>query len=343
MLALLQADYDRAAVRGALAAWTADAFEAAAAERGLVVAAMHSFMEWDSHPQGRAVAGLPPLSIEKIDDARPKELAPGDRPLDGVRVLELTRVIAGPVCGRVLAAHGADVLLITAPYLPAMEPLVIDTGRGKLSAYADLRDPGGRSILERLIQDADVFVQSYRPGALRRLGFGPQSVARLRPGVVYVSLSAYGWEGPWSDRRGFDSLVQTATGFNVAEAEAAGTDMPTPLPAQALDHTSGYLMALGAIAALHRRATVGGSWHVRASLAGRGRWMRSLGRIQDGFRCPDPGYEDVQDLLEETPSGFGRLTAVRHAAQLSETPARWTRPSARLGTHRPEWPERSGS
>jgi crotonobetainyl-CoA:carnitine CoA-transferase CaiB-like acyl-CoA transferase len=340
VLALLQCDYERAAVERALAAWTADAFEAAAADHGLVVAAMRSFTEWDNHPQGKAVARLPVLSIEKIDDARPQGLVPADRPLGGVRVLDLTRVIAGPVCGRALVVHGADVLLITAPHLPAMEPLVIDNGRGKLSAHVDLRRPEGRDVLQNLVRDADIFVQSYRPGALQHLGFAPESVARLRPGIVYVSISAYGHEGPWAGRRGFDSLVQTASGFNVAEAEGAGANVPKPLPAQALDHASGYLAALGAIAALRRRVVEGGSWHVRASLAGTGRWMRGLGRIPNGFACSDPGLDDVRDLLEEIPSGFGRITVVRHAAQLSETPPRWTRPSVPLGTHHAIWPQR---
>jgi crotonobetainyl-CoA:carnitine CoA-transferase CaiB-like acyl-CoA transferase len=171
------------------------------------------------------------------------------------------------------------------------------------------------------------------------LGFGPEQVAQLRPGVVYVSLSAYGHVGPWADRRGFDSLVQTASGFNEAEAQAAGTDQPRPLPAQALDHAAGYLMAFAAITGLARRCTEGGSWHVRVSLAQTGKWLRQLGRIEHGGSCAETSFDDVQDLLEEHDSGFGRLTAVRHAAQLSETPARWARPSMPLGAHLAAWPE----
>jgi hypothetical protein len=154
---------------------------------------------------------------------------------------------------------------------------------------------------------------------------------------VYVSLSAYGHVGPWAGKRGFDSLVQTATGLNHAEAQATGSDKPVVLPAQVLDHATGYLMALGAMAALHRRATIGGSWLVRASLVGTCLWLRRLGRVEGGFACADPRYEDIPDLLETTPSGFGQLTAVRHSAQLSETPAYWARPSVPLGTHAPSW------
>jgi len=261
-----------------------------------------------------------------------------DRPLAGVKVLDLTRIIAGPVCGRTLAAHGADVLLVTASHLPAMAPLVIDTGRGKLSTAIDLRESRGRETLAALVRDADVFVQGYRPGAVAAFGFGAQEVARIRPGIVYVSLCAYGHEGPWAGRRGFDSLVQTASGFNAAEAEAFGAGEPKPLPAQALDHATGFLMAFAAISALARRARLGGSWHVRASLAQTGYWIRQLGRIA-GTTCRDPGFDEAADRLQDAPSGFGRLTAVRHAAVMAETPPRWLRPSVPLGTHAPAWPQ----
>jgi crotonobetainyl-CoA:carnitine CoA-transferase CaiB-like acyl-CoA transferase len=254
-------------------------------------------------------------------------------------VLELTRVIAGPVCGRTLAAHGADVLLVTSPTLPSIPTLVVDTGRGKLSASLDVRAPGGRDALAALVRDADVFLQGYRPGAVGGLGFAPSDTARLSPGIVHVSLSAYGADGPWGTRRGFDSLVQTASGFNHAEAEAAGAaGTPKPLPVQALDHGSGYLLAFGALAALQRQMREGGSWHVEVSLARTGQWIRSLGRVADGLACAAPTRDGIADLLEETASGFGTLSAVRHAARLSHTRARWARPAVPLGTHPARWP-----
>jgi crotonobetainyl-CoA:carnitine CoA-transferase CaiB-like acyl-CoA transferase len=263
VLALLGCPHERTAVQRALDGWQAEKFETAAAEAGLVVTACRSFAEWDAHPQGRAIARLPLFSIDQIGDAPAEPLPAAERPLAGVKVLDLTRIIAGPVCGRTLAAHGADVLLITASHLPSMQPLVIDTGRGKLSASIDLRQAGGREVLASLLRDADVFVQGYRPGAIAAFGFGADDVARMRPGIVYVSLCAYGHEGPWASRRGFDSLVQTASGFNAAEAEVFGTSEPKPLPAQVLDHATGYLMAFAAVSALARRAQHGGSWHVR--------------------------------------------------------------------------------
>lgn len=339
VLKLLGCAYDRDAVAAALSQWKAEAFEDAAAQAGMVVTAARTFEEWDRHPQGIAVAGLPLMTIERIGDA-PAQPLPAQvegRPLSGVRVLDLTRVIAGPVSGRTLAAHGAGVLLITAPHLPAIPPLVVDTGRGKRSAQLDLRDTAGAEQLCALLRDADIFVQGYRPGGLTALDFSPEQAAALRPGIVYVSLSAYGHAGPWASRRGFDSLVQTASGFNWAEANAVGEAKPRPLPAQALDHAAGYLMAAGAMTALARRMTEGGSWHVRVSLAQTAHWLRSFGRMAYGFDAPDPRYDDVGAYLETTPSGFGTLTALRHAGQLSDTPPRWALPSVPLGTHPARW------
>lgn len=337
MLKLLGCDYDRAAVQKALDGWEAEKFETAAAEAGLVATATRSFAEWDAHPQGQAVAGLPVFSIERIGDAPAKPLPKGERPLSGVRVLDLTRVIAGPVCGRTLAAHGADVMLVTGPHLPSIPPLVVDSGRGKLSASIDLRNADGRETLKTLLRDADIFVQGYRPGAIASREFGPDAVAGIKPGIVYVTLSAYSHAGPWANRRGFDSLVQNANGLNITEAEAFGVAQPKPLPAQAIDHASGYLLAFGAMTALARRATEGGSWHVRVSLAQTGQWLRGLGRI-DGIKAHDPELADVADRIEESASGFGKLTAVRDSAEMSETPPRWERPSVPLGTHKPVWP-----
>jgi hypothetical protein len=216
---------------------------------------------------------------------------------------------------------------------------VIDTGRGKLSAALDLRDEDDRRTFIALLKDADVLVQAYRPGALDAKGFGPQEAAAIRPGLIYGSLSAYGHLGPWKDRRGFDSLVQTATGFNDAEGRAAGEDGPMPLPCQALDHASGYLLALGIMMAIARRAREGGSWHVRVSLAGTGQWLRRLGRAPNGLAISDQQYEDILDLLELSDSSFGTLSAIRHSGILSRSKPFWAHPAAALGTHQPRWPE----
>jgi crotonobetainyl-CoA:carnitine CoA-transferase CaiB-like acyl-CoA transferase len=339
VLKLLACAYEREAVAAALARWDAEAFESAAAEAKAVATMLRTPQEWAEHPQGQALAGLPLFEIVKIGEAPPRPLpAGGERPLSGLRVLDLTRVIAGPVCGRTLAAHGADVMRITAPHLPGMGDLDIDTGRGKLSATLDLRTADDRAELARLLREAHVFVQGYRPGALAALGFAPEALAGLRPGIVAVSLSAYSHAGPWAGRRGFDSQVQNASGINWAEAEALGVAPPKELPAQALDHAAGYLMAFGAMLALQRKAREGGSWHVRVSLAQTGHWLTGLGRLEGSFACPEPGAEEVRALLEERDTPFGRFTSIRHAARLAETPAFWARPPVPLGTHAPVWP-----
>lgn len=336
MLRLLGCDYDREAVGRALQGWTAEALETAAAEAGLVATMTRSLAEWAAHPQGAAVATLPPLVIERIGDAPPTPLPPqGARPLDGMRVLDLTRVIAGPVAGRTFAAHGAEVLHVTGPHLPSIPALVMDTGRGKRCAALDLRQEADRTTLRGLAAGADVFLQGYRPGAIGGHGFAPSDLAALKPGIVCVSLSAYGHLGPWSGRRGFDSLVQNANGMNDAEAAAAGEAKPRPLPCQAIDHASGYLLAFGAMAALLRRATEGGSWLVRVSLAGTGEWIKRLGRVDGGLGAP--GITDAAPFLEDSTSGFGRMTAVRHSAILSATLAHWALPSMPLGSHSAAW------
>jgi crotonobetainyl-CoA:carnitine CoA-transferase CaiB-like acyl-CoA transferase len=337
---VLNCKAERDDVQAALMQWDAEAFETAAYAAGGVVAMMRSHDEWSELPQAKTLAALPVITIEKIGDAAPKPWPKGDRPLAGLRVLDLSRVIAGPVAGRTLAAHGADVLLISGADLPSIPWLTIDTGRGKLSAFLDLKREEGQNGLKELLAEADIFSQGYRPHALAGLGFSAEEAARINPGIVYVSLSAYGHVGPWAGRRGFDSLVQTTTGFNHAEGRAAGIDGPRELPAQILDHATGYLMAFGAMMAKARQAREGGSWHVRVSLAQTGRWIWNLGRVAGGLKTDDLKGEAVRSLVEQVPSGFGSLQAIRHAAQLSRTPAFWSRPAMPLGSDPPHWPAR---
>jgi crotonobetainyl-CoA:carnitine CoA-transferase CaiB-like acyl-CoA transferase len=329
---------ERDDVQAALMQWDGEAFEAAAYASGGVVAMMRSQEEWMALPHAGRLAELPLFSIEKIGEAAPRRWPEGTRPLAGLRVLDLSRVIAGPVAGRTLAAHGADVLLICGPDLPAIPWLTIDTGRGKLTSFIELKSEQGRDVLRDLLTQADIFSQGYRPHALASLGFSPQDAARISPGIVFVSLSAYGHAGPWADRRGFDSLVQTATGFNHAEGLAAGIEGPKELPAQILDHATGHLMAFAAMMARVRQLREGGSWHVRVSLAQTGRWLWNLGRVADGLKTEDLKGEAIEPFLEVLPSGFGQLHSVRHSAILSKTPASWARPAMPLGSHPTQWP-----
>lgn len=330
---------DRTAVADAIRSWDGAALDQTLADAGLCAALIRSPREWAALDQAKAIANLPLFEIERIGDASAEPPGRGgvDRPLAGVRVLDLSRIIAGPAAGRALAQHGAQVLLINGPHLPNIAPLVIDLGRGKRSATLDLRDEAPRAQLRELATGADVFLQAYRPGALSARGFGPDELARLRPGIVYVSVCAYGHTGPWAGRRGFDSLVQSASGIAWTESRAAGTDAPKHLPCQALDHATGYLAAFGAMVALARRATEGGSWHVRVSLAQTGRWLQSMGQIKDGWRAPEVTLDDVADCVETVESPFGRVLGTQPAERLTETPPFFARPPVPVGHDDARW------
>ncbi|MEO8142991.1 MAG: CoA transferase [Betaproteobacteria bacterium] len=328
---------DRAAAEEASRGWDGLALEDAIhAANGCAGLARHA-AEWAQHPHSAAVAAQPLLMIEKIGASKPEPLPDGNRPLSGVRVLDLTRVLAGPTCARTLAEHGADVLKITGAHLPDSGPTELDTGLGKLAAHLDLRTEAGVGTLRGLLREADVFSQSYRPGSLAARGFSPAQAAQIRPGIVYLTLNAWGTEGPWRDRRGFDSIVQTVSGM----AYAQGGDKPKLMPVSANDYVGGYLMAYGAMVALARRAREGGSWLVRVSLARTGKWIVDRGTIEDFASVPkDLEPEELKNLLTETRSPLGMIQHLKPVLQLSETQPYWERPPVPLGTHLPEWPKR---
>ena len=311
--------------------------EEAIMDTGGCASVVRTEAEWSRLPQHRAIARLPLLDIAQIGPAPRERLRAGDRPLSGVRVLDLTRVLAGPTCTRALAEHGADVLAVTRKGLPHAGLLDCDTGIGKLRTHLDLREPGQYARLSVLAHGCDVFCQSYRPGTLARRGFGPGDVAQLRPGVIYAQLSAWGSGGPWQDRRGFDSVIQAACGF----ASSDDHRPPRFLPYAALDYIAGYLLAFGVMIALGRRADDGGSWLVQTSLARVAYWIQTLGLIEEaeyGACQPELPEEQLRRLLFNHASPFGTLTSLRPAVRMSETPASWTRPSVPLGFHKPEWP-----
>ena len=317
--------------------WQGEALEDAIHAAGGCAGFVRSHEQWASHVQALAVATQPLIEIERIGDAPREPLPKAPRPLSGVRVLDLTRVLAGPTCARSLAEHGADVLKISAEHLPDSGMMDLDTGIGKLSARIDLRKPEGIATLQALARDADVFSQSYRPGALARRGFSPEGLAALRPGIVCVSLSAWGGSGPWRARRGFDSIVQSVSG--IAQAHGDGTK-PRLLPVSAIDYVSGYLMAFGATLALARRAREGGSWLVRVALARVGKWIVDLGEPRQPWAgLPDdlPAAE-LAALMGEMDAPDGRIRYLKPVIQLSQTPPHWTRPPVPLGTHPPAWP-----
>ena len=339
LLKLLDCERDTDAVAAKVAQWNAQDLEDEIAAQGLCACMVRTRDEWLAHPQGQALAAKPLVEIEKIGDTAPfAEVARGDvpdRPLTGIRVLDLTRVLAGPTCGRTLASHGAQVLNVSAEHLPSVEPFVVDTGHGKRNTFLDFREDADRQKLDDLIQGADVFCQSYRPGALAKYGLSPEQLIEKKPGLIVVSINCYGHDGPWDTRPGWEQLAQCATGIADVEAKDG---VPKLLPAAATDYTTGYLAALGATVALLRRHRDGGSYRVKVSLARTGMWLFDLGMV-DGAADVDFGatLEDVQSKMITTDSPFGRLVHLPPAVTMSDTPPRWDLPPEPLGHHKPEW------
>jgi crotonobetainyl-CoA:carnitine CoA-transferase CaiB-like acyl-CoA transferase len=324
-------------VAEAVRRWKGAELEEAIVAADACAALVRSHAEWAGLEQAAAVAELPLFTVTKIGDSDPEPAGSGDRPLGGVRVLDVTHVLAGPTCARTLAEHGADVLRIGPGSSGDRNPMQRDTGHGKRSAVLDLKSADGRATLRTLAGGADVFSQGYRPGALAGLSFSPEEVAALRPGIVYVSMSAFGTRGPWRDRRGYDSVVQSVSGFC---DEVAVDGQPRFLPVSALDYVTGYLAAFGAQVALARRAAEGGSYHVQLSLAQTGRYLAGLPRTTAAERAgaaAELPAARLAELLTETDTPFGRLRHLAPTAVMSRTPPRWDRPTVPMNHDSPVW------
>lgn len=318
------------AVARAIAGRTALEVEETVYTAGGLAVAARGPEEWAKTEQGTLVAGQPLLTTARVDDAPDRVLVDAALPCAGLRVLDLTRVLAGPVATRTLALLGADVLRIDAPQLPESQEAHNDTGMGKRSTTLDLADTTGHRAFEELLAEADVVVTGYRPGALDRFGLTPEALAARRPGLVIAQLSAWGRYGPWHERRGFDSLVQVATG--IAELEGS-PDSPGTLPAQALDHGTGYLLAAGVLRALTEQHRAGGTRLVRLALAQTAHWL------VHGL-APAPGGNDGFDAgrrLAETDSPMGRLRHALPAVSYEGGPVNWARPPGLWGTDAPVW------
>jgi crotonobetainyl-CoA:carnitine CoA-transferase CaiB-like acyl-CoA transferase len=345
-LSVLGVPEDRDAVREAVSKWDALALEEAIIAAKGAGGMVRTMDEWAKHPQAAAIASLPLMEIVKIGDSPPEPLPDGSRPLSGVRVLDLTRVLAGPTCARTLAEHGADVMKITAAHLPNIGYQEYDTGHGKLNAQLDLRQPDQLETLRGLIRETDVFSQGYRPGTLGGRGLSPDELAHLRPGIVYVSLCAFSHVGPWASRRGFDTVIQTVSGITSRQGALFPGEEPGPrfYPVSAIDYLTGYLMAFGAMVALARRAREGGSWLVRISLAQTGRWLVGFGQVPEAELNDVPkefSPEEIADWSISSDTPVGRLHHLGPVVRLSETPPHWSRPTVPLGYHEPVWPARS--
>lgn len=326
---------ERAAVEIAVASWTGNDLETAIVEAGGVAAALRTRAEWMAHPQGAAVAREALIAwtpARRIQ--RSRRTGSSSRPLEGLRVLDLTRVLAGPVATRTLAGFGASVLRIDPPGWD--EPNVVpDITLGKKCAALDLRDPVSRQTFERLVREADILVHGYRPGALESLGLGSEWRRRIAPNLIEVCLDAYGWTGPWARRRGFDSLVQMSCGIAHAGMAWAGANKPTPLPVQALDHATGYLMAAAAIRAVVACECDEPVSDAQLSLARTAELLAA--RHQEGDVKTELTFADTDwsDALEQSP--WGAMKRLKPPLQVGEIVMTWGSSACELGSAKPQW------
>jgi crotonobetainyl-CoA:carnitine CoA-transferase CaiB-like acyl-CoA transferase len=331
---VLGACADRAAMADKVASWAKSELEQAVVDAGGCAAEMRTWDQWQTHPQGQAV-NAEPLILFANHPSQSGKAWTGSmaRPLAGIKVLDLTRVLAGPVASRFLAGLGADVLRIDPPTWN--EPGVVpEVTLGKRCARLDLHDKTDRDVFECLLKDADILLHGYRADALERLGFGVNERRSMNPNLIDVCLNAYGWSGPWHNRRGFDSLVQMSSGIAEAGMRCKGADKPTPLPVQALDHATGYLMAASTIRLLAQRLNDGAGGSARLSLA------RTAKLLIESGPGPDEALhgEDAQDqglIVEQTP--WGAAHRLHSPLKMTGTPLQWTLPATDLGSHRAQW------
>lgn len=317
LLKVLGVPADKEKIAEAAAKWDAFALEKAVDEAGGVAPAVRTPEEWRALPNTASLAAESLVDIQKIGDSDPVPLPSGGaRALSGLRVLDLTRVLAGPTSGRLLAESGADVLKITCERHPDSAAMELDTGYGKRKATLDIATPEGKARFTELVRQCDVFSQAYRPGAMAKLGFGPEQVQAIRPGVVYASLNAFGYTGEWKMRRGFDTVVQAASGM--AYTSGLGKE-PQLTPVSALDYIGGYLMTFGVLVALKRRHEEGGSYEVKVSLGRCEEWLIAMG-LHD-IATANAGTEELEDIAQwliEVPTPAGKLQRLRPIIRYSE-------------------------
>ena len=336
-LRALGIDNNRDHAEAAIKTWQANELETAIVAEGGVAAAMRSQQQWQQHEQGIAVAAEPLIDWGKLRSTKfgfiPYSQA---QPLKGLRVLDLTRVLAGPVATRTLAGLGADVLRIDPPGWD--EPFVVpDITLGKRCAYLQLNNDKDRRHFENLLKSAHILVHGYRPGALDKLGYKQETRQKISPALIEVSLCAYGWNGPWANRRGFDSLVQMSSGIADTGMHYYSQEKPTPLPVQALDHATGYLMAAAAIQLLRRAVTDNGIGSAKLSLARTAELLKNNHQNAKGQHNKTPTNLDFQKIQEQTP--WGPANRLLSPLTIQGTSIQWKYPANNLGTSSPDWHE----
>lgn len=333
VIGVLRCESSAEAVAKAVAKWDAHDLEEAVAAARACGSIVRSNSEWLAHPHGKLLSGKPLIEVTKIGDSDPIPFPKGDRPLSGIKVLDLTRILAGPIAARTLAEHGADVLMVTAEHLPQVPEHVMDTSHGKRSCFLDLNKADDVATIRKRVRTTDVFSQGYRPGIMDRLGLGPEQLAEEHPGIIYLSISCYGHGGPFTNRGGWEQIAQCATGICLDN----GDERPKLLPASACDYTTGYNGAYGALLALARRAREGGSYHVRVSLCRSGMHIYQQGHVR--YPEADMGLSaaELDSIMIESTGGHGTLKHLGPVLSLSETKPYWDKPSPVLGSSKPEW------
>ncbi|MEP0942133.1 MAG: CoA transferase [Rhizobiaceae bacterium] len=327
-LRVLECQADKANVEKAVANWEKSTLENAIVSEAGAAAAMHSLQEWASHPQGLAVAAEPLIAWQKVTEGGRHST------FEQTKVLDLTRVLAGPVATRFLAGFGAQVLRIDPPWWsePGVEPEVTI---GKRRTGFDLHQSRDRELFDQLLTQADVLVHGYRPGALKGLGYDREQLSAIAPHMIDVSLCAYGWSGPWAERRGFDSLVQMSCGIAAEGMSRKGVDQPVPLPVQALDHATGYLMAAAVLRALRLRNHTGEVYSARLSLARTAHLLISAGPRDFRGKAIASTLQDLNNRIEQT--SWGAAKRLQFPVQLDGKPPNWKIPAGQLRIDPPRW------
>lgn len=339
VLGVLQCEHSVEGVSSSVGKWNGEELEQAIADARACGGLIRTPAEWLAHPQGQYLSARPVIEIRKVRDSAPKALSSATRPLEGVRTLDLTRILAGPIAGRTLAEHGADVLMVTAPHLPQVAEHVRDTSHGKRSCFLDFEVPEQAAIFRDLVSTADVVIDGYRPGALSRKGFGREQLFDLRPGLIHLSVSCFGSGGPFKDRAGWEQIAQAVTGVCHTYGEAIGAGQPKLVFAPMCDYLTGYLGALGVMLALARRAKEGGSYEVNVSLCQSAMFIQRQGLLERFDAAPDRlAADEVEKLYVKTDTpNHGKMLTLGPVLKMSETAPRWARPAPDFGKGEPVW------
>jgi hypothetical protein len=325
---------DRDQVAKKVALYQADELEALIVESGGAAAKMMNRQDWAAHPQGRALSNEPLIAWQDFNDAELKHIPRGSRPLEGLKVLDLTRIIAGPVATRFLAHYGANVLRIDPKGWDEGEH-ILDMTPGKSCATLDLKNAEDLAYLKKLISQADVFIHGYRADALENIGLDAAVLRELNPSLIDIAHNAYGWSGPWRNRRGFDSLVQMSCGIAAKGMEISQGHKPRPMSVQALDHATGYLIAASALRGLSRLRDHGEACSARLSLARTAELLKTTEDDQFGVNSMSETNDDVCSLIEKT--ALGPLKRLKSPLMIDGVKPSWAKPASLLHQSRSEF------